>query len=122
MGLIDKHKKIRILISTYLPTLNPVKRFFIYTDVIWASLFYGGAVDDYFYYQFYYRKHADRKNFIVWRKRRKIINICNKKADRQVFNMKPLFHKTFSSYLGRDWLDMTEASITEFEAFVSRHR
>jgi hypothetical protein len=121
MSVLAKCVKTRQLIREHIPGANILRRIYLFFDVAWASVLYGGAIDDYFHYRFYLRKHADRKNFIVWRKRRRIINLCNAIEDRDIFNLKPRFYKVFSSYLGREWLDLTQATLEEFAAFVSLH-
>lgn len=115
-------KKIRLYIRDYMPEANFLLRLVMFLDVIWASWFYGGAIDDYFRYHFFLRSHADRKNFIVWRKRKRIINTCNKKEDRDIFNAKPRFNKTFAAFVGRDWLNTAECSFDDFASFISRNK
>lgn len=105
-----------------MPGINVIRRYRIFCDVVWASLLYGGSIDDYFLYDFYYRSHASRKRFNVWRKRRRIINICNQKESRIIFNSKALFNKTFTAFINRDWLNTKECSSAEFAAFAAKHR
>ena len=105
-----------------MPGINLFHRFHIFFDVVWASLLYGGSIDDYFLYDFYYRSHASRRRFNVWRKRRRIINICNQKEGRIIFNSKALFNETFAAFVNRDWLNTRECSFAEFAAFASKHQ
>lgn len=120
-GIRGRAEKIKAYIREYMPEANFLLRLVIFLDVIWASWFYGGAIDDYFRYNFFLRSHADRKNFIVWRKRKRIINSCNKKEDRDIFNIKSRFNEIFAAFVGRDWLNTAECSFEDFASFLSRN-
>ncbi len=115
-------EKIKAYIRDYMPEANSFIKFVIFLDVVWACEFYGGAIDDYFRYHFFLRSHADRKNFIVWKKRKRIINTCNHKEDRDIFNTKSRFNKTFAAFVGREWLNTMECSFEDFAAFISRNK
>jgi len=115
-------KKINGYIKDFMPDAGFLRRLFIFLDVILASMYYGGAIDDYYNYNFFLRSHAGRKNFIVWRKRKRIINTCNNKEDRDIFNAKPRFNKTFAAFVGREWLNTAECSYDDFASFVSKNK
>lgn len=121
--IIKKIRKIKSLMSNCISTsINPIKKLLIYIDFAWSIIFYGVNIDEYFQYQFYKRRHADRKNFIVYRKRMRIVRTCNDKNDRNIFDFKPKFNKLFNKYLGRDWLFMDECSFGEFTNFISKNK
>lgn len=104
-----------------MPKAGVISRIYIFLDVVWATFLYGGAIDDYFLYNFYQRSHAGRRLFNVWRKRRRIINICNRKEDRVIFNNKAMFNSFFAAFIQRDWLNTQECSFAEFADFAGRH-
>ena len=99
-GLRGRLKKIKAYIRDYLPKANFFQRLLVFFDAIWTCKYYGCSIDDYFRYQFFQRRHFSRKDFIVWRQRKRIINTCNKVEDRDIFISKPRFNKLFQNYLG----------------------
>ena len=117
-GVRGRVKKTGRLIAEHMPDAGRFLSLIIFIDVVWATILYGGAIDDYFYYNFYQRRHSARKNFNTWRKRKQIINACNDREDREIFNDKSRFNETFSLYLGREWLDLSRCSYRDFAAFV----
>lgn len=123
MGSIGRRlKKINAYIRDYMTQADSFQSMMILFDSIWTCGYYGCSIDDYFRYYFFYRRHASRKDFILWRQRKRIINTCNKVEDRDIFIAKPRFNKIFDNYVGRDWLDMEDCSYEEFSAFVTRNK
>lgn len=115
-------KKFDLLMKTFIaPNLSILKRIEIIVDFCMCVILYGAGINDYFQYNFYKRRHADRKNFIVGRKWKKIIKICNYKIKQEEFDNKCKFNKEYSEYLGRRWLDMDVCNYEEFRSFMDKH-
>ena len=121
INIQEKVAKIRGYIQERIPEAGRLQGLFIFWDVVWSSWVYGGAIDDYFHYNFFKRNHAGRKDFFLWRKRKKTINICNNKQDRDVFNNKARFNKAFYGFIGREWLDTTKCSLADFLSFAEKN-
>lgn len=114
----SKIKKIWNEMDTYIsPDLKGVNKVFITFDFLSSVIIYGAGVNDYLHYKFYKRKHSDRKNFIVYKKRMRIVNAFNNKVDRDIFDSKEKFNKTFSNYIGRRWLSTNNMTFDDFEDF-----
>ncbi|AIF44548.1 sugar-transfer associated ATP-grasp domain-containing protein [Virgibacillus sp. SK37] len=120
---ISKIKKLWSGIDIYIdPNLNWFSKIYITVDFLTTVLIYGAGVNDYLQYKFYKRRHSDRKEFIVYKKRMKIVKTFNSKEDRMIFDSKEKFNKTFSEFIGRDWLSTQETSYHEFNEFTNRVR
>ena len=115
-------KKFRLLMENFVaPNLNLLKKIGIILDFCICVVLYGAGINDYFQYNFYRRKHSDRKNFIVGRKWKKIIRVCNKKINQKEFDDKCKFNYIYSEYLGREWLDMDSCEFDAFDEFMKKH-
>lgn len=120
--IISRFKKIKRMLNDFIEQkLNIFQKVLIIIDMSLSIIIYGSGINDYFQYQFYKRKHIDRKNFIVYRKRMKIIRSLNDKEDRKMFDSKPLFNKVYSKYIGRGWLDIENSTYDDFVSFVKKH-
>jgi hypothetical protein len=117
--VLDRFYKINRMMHDFIEQdLNIFQRMLIVMDLSLSIIIYGCGITDYFQYQFYKRKHTDRKTFIVHRKRMQIVKICNDKKDQVFFNRKPEFNRTFKDYIGRKWIDTAICSFDDFRAFV----
>ncbi len=101
------------------PDLNFFQRTGILFDFASEYLFHGAYLHDYCDYGFYYKKRADRRNYIVFNKLLEIVDKLNDKDKYDVMSDKFVFNKTYKDYLGRSYLDTTEASLEEFKDFLS---
>lgn len=95
--------------------------FFIFIDMIWCSIFYQSGYIDYYEFEFYLLNRKERQTFITGGIANSIIVKYNQKEFRHLFADKVNFNKTFKDYIGRDYLDIREASIEEVNAFLLRH-
>ena len=115
-------KKYQLLMNTFIPEeVSWLKKIFITIDFVCCVVKYGAGINDYFQYNFYKRKAIDRKKFIVGRKWKKIIKICNGKVNQSLFDDKSQFNRVYLKYLGREWLDLDECNYEEFEKFLQKH-
>ncbi|MBB5144965.1 hypothetical protein HNQ35_000154 [Cerasibacillus quisquiliarum] len=105
--IVERIHKINRMMNGFIEQdLNIFQKVRILCDLGLSILIYGSGINDYFQYQFYKRKHIDRKTFIVHRKRMRIVKTFNDVNDRKIFDSKPEFNKKYSSYIQRDWLDI----------------
>ncbi len=121
--IVERIKKIKRMMNDFIDQdLNIFQKIFVLVDLAFSIVIYGGGINDYFQYQFYKRRHIDRKNFIVHRKRMRIVRTCNDKNDRIIFDHKPKFNQLFDKYLGRDWLESESCSFDDFSEFAKKHK
>src|SRR5699024_6087891 len=94
--------KIKRMMDDFIePELNILQKVFILGDLGFCIIIYGCGINDYFQYQFYKRKHIDRKTFIVHRKRMRIVRTFNDNNDRKIFDSKSIFNQKYSSHIKR---------------------
>ena len=101
--------------------LNVFQKSVILLDLSLSIIVYGSGINDYFQYQFYRRKHIDRKTFIVHRKRMRIVNTFNDPVDRKILDSKARFNEKYNKYIQRDWLDVPKSNLKEFIQFTKKN-
>lgn len=120
--IIEKLKKTNYLVNNHIKDdLNIVNKFVIYLDLIFSMIFYGAGITDYFQYDFYKLRHIEKKKFIVYRKRMKIVYYFNDTKSRIQLDDKKLFNEKFEEYIGRDWLFTKDMSFESFTDFINKH-
>lgn len=118
----ERIKKIKRMMNDFTDyELNLFQKSIILFDMGISMVIYGSGINDYFQYQFYKRKHIDRKSFIVHRKRMRIVNHFNNSNGKALFDSKPDFNTKYTDFIGRDWLDISNSTFEEFKAFVKKH-
>ena len=93
----------------------------ILLDMIWCALHYGVGYLDYQVFGFAYVHGKKRKTFMTMNTNTLLIRMVNNKAFDELFSDKVKFNRRFQKYIGREFLDLREASLAEFTAFVDRH-
>jgi len=90
-------------------------------DMLWSAAFRNVAFQDYVDYDFAMLTRAERATFMT----HSISNHIAMKYDhpdyREVFHDKIAFNRAFDAYLGREWMDVAEASVDEVKAFTQKH-
>lgn len=76
---------------------------------------------DYFEYELYRKEPDIRDTFLNEGYRSRVRAACNKRVYEKVFRDKEKFNATFKKYVHRDFLDASNCSFEEFEAFVKKH-
>lgn len=115
-------QKYSLLMDTFVsPELSAFKRLGITIDFLWCVIRYGAGINDYFQYRFFEKDGAERKTFIVGRKWKKIIKTCNGKINVDTFDNKSCFNTRFKEFLGRDWIDIDNCSISDYQSFADSH-
>lgn len=97
------------------------KKLCLMADVFLERVCHKTEIQDYFQYEFYNLKSCERRNYMTFSKLRYTMSVCNDPANRDIFDDKAIFNKTFADYIHRDWIDVTTASYAEFEQFVEKH-
>jgi|SRR5690625_151043 len=119
----ERVMKIKRMMNDFIePELNVFQKVKVLIDLGMSIIIYGSGINDYFQYQFYKRKHIDRKTFVVHRKRMRIVNTFNDTKDRKLFDSKPMFNEKYKNYIQRDWLHITNSTFGDFNEFVIRNK
>ena len=90
-------------------------------DFLWEKFCHDIELIDYIQYRFYYKKRPERRRFMTHGELIRTIKACNNFESRVIFDQKPLFNKNFERFLGRDWLDASEASNEQIKKFLETH-
>ena len=113
-------KKINEMLKDYVDhDLNILQKLFVLIDLAFSIVIYGVGITDYFQYQFYKRRHLDRKDFIVYRKRMWLVRNFNDQEGRLIFDNKARFNRIFNDYLHRRWLNLSSCTFEEFKDFTA---
>ncbi|WP_040978345.1 sugar-transfer associated ATP-grasp domain-containing protein [Oceanobacillus jeddahense] len=119
----ERLNKIKMMMNNFIEEdLNVFQKTRILADLGLSIFVYGSGINDYFQYQFYKRKHIDRKNFVVHRKRMRIVNTFNNKEDRKILDSKNFFNKKYNEYVQREWLDVSNSTFEEFNNFTIHNK
>ncbi len=97
----------------YIPTLF---------DFLCSAVKYGASASDYFDYEFFNKSGANKKQFVCYSLKRKFFRMMNDYDKRYIFDNKIEFLKAFGEFIGRDWLDMANATENDFLKFARKHK
>lgn len=75
-------------------------------------------LEDYLSFQFYNMKEEEVATYFTYQMNNKLIDRCNDKSKKYIFDNKELFNIVFNDYLGRKWLVTNNMSYEEFKDFV----
>lgn len=98
-----------------------VHKIYYLINYLWVYIIYGASINDYFAFRFYCLNSRGRKEYITYRKFFYIQRICNHKDSIEICRDKVKFNKYFNAFLGRDWLDITTATLSEFTSFMDKY-
>lgn len=112
-------KRFQQQLSIYLGDNVPIYKFIYYlVDYMVSYIFTGSSIFDYFAYGFYKLRLSGRKEWITYRRHKKIQLLFNSEKHIDVLRNKSKFNKRYSDLLGRNWLDVNKCTYHEFETFV----
>ncbi len=94
---------------------------YILLDMLICGMRYEAGYIDYTIFGMYDMTHAQRKDILTRGKNTKYVSTLNKREDFHYFNNKPEFLALFAKECGRDYLDLNQGDITDFEAFIEKH-
>ena len=96
-------------------------RAFIFFDMVGCGFLHGAGYMDYWLFEMYSMNRSQRKTVLTRGRNDRIVKKYNDKAYNKYFINKANFNKTFSKYLGRDWLLACADNKADIMAFFSRH-
>lgn len=99
---------------------NELKRY-IAINFIWEKLIHKTRLTDYMQYEYFRYSSRTRREFISEQRRLIIDEVFNTKEGDQIFNEKNFFNEKFDEFINRDWLDVENATYSDFLEFVSKH-
>jgi hypothetical protein len=90
----------------------------IFIDMVWCALRYGAGHVDYRIFGFARLSASRRKTFVTRGVNNDLIRRLNKRSDYRLMDDKAEFNKLFSSYIGRQWIDLRTGSHEDLAAFL----
>ena len=90
-------------------------------DMILCVFKHRAGYRDYTLFGMYDMNDEQRSNLITRTKNQQYIDALNPKEDRHFFENKIEFLEIFSKEIGREYLDLTNATYDDFEAFFQKH-
>lgn len=96
-------------------------RLLIVLDMIVCALLYQAGYIEYVIYGMYDMTAKQRRTVLTAGKNNRYVAALNLKRDWDYFENKIKFLNTFRDECGRDFIDLTQASLDEFEAFAKKH-
>jgi hypothetical protein len=93
-------------------------KFYIKLDWIINLLLYGTSYTDYFRCDFINLKAKEKKTFFTARTFYKFLNKYNDKKESELLSNKIEFDNLFKAYLKREFIDIREVKVKEFEKFI----
>lgn len=119
MGYIKKLFRIKnTLVSATGVKITGISQWILLIDYFIEHFMHGVTLIEYNQYRFYWKSKPERRKFVCFPEFEKIIEVSNNKDYYKYFDNKPLFNKTFDQFMGRQWLDMTDARESEFQKLM----
>ena len=100
-------------------TRHPV--LFTMADMIYCGFKYLAGYMDYVVFEFYNLNSKQRATQVTRGINNELVKTLNKKESWYKFDKKDEFNRIFADCLKRDWLDIENSSLSEFEAFCKKH-
>lgn len=91
---------------------------YIKLNWIWNLIIYGVGYTDYFRGDYINLKHKEKLTFVTSKSFYKILRKLNDKEYEKYLSNKLLFNEMFKDYIKRDYIDIRNTSMEEFERFV----
>ncbi len=98
-----------------------ISRIIIFFDMVFCSFKYLAGYMDYYYYYFESADAQTRKSFITRGINNSYIKKLNDPKYGEIFDDKIKFNEVFKDYIKRDFLDLRETSLEDFQKFVKLH-
>lgn len=90
----------------------------IVSDMLWCILRYGVGYLEYQVFGFVYVRGKKRRTFMTMKDNLALVESVNDKQYDPIFTDKSKFNHRFAAYIGREWLDLRQADLAAFSAFV----
>lgn len=94
----------------------------ILIDIIHCGLKYQAGYYDYQEFEFYLLNKEQRETYLTRGKNNSLVNKYNNKKFWYILQDKIEFNKTFDKYLKREWIDLRESSVEDFEKFLKNKK
>lgn len=89
----------------------------IFCDMVWCGLRYQSGYVDYDLFHFWDLNAAQRATVLTRGKNNRYVAALNRREDWKLLDEKPLFFARFHGYMGRRWLDLTQAGAEQLRGF-----
>lgn len=96
-------------------------RLLIFADMLYSSVVYEAAFQDYQDWDFYELRRAERRTYMTHPKSNHLALKLNHPDFREKLSDKSQFNRLFAEHLGREWIDVRESDVAQIEEFVTRH-
>jgi hypothetical protein len=96
-------------------------RLMILIDMLYCSVAYEIAFQDYQDWDFHDLTRAERRTFMSHPKSNHLAQKLNAASHRDKFADKSQFNVVFEKFIGREWLDLRTSNVAELKEFVIRH-
>lgn len=97
-------------------------RFAVFADMIRCAFRYGAGFHDYLLCEFYDLTDEQRATYVTRSVNNRLVALLNDRDFYYIFDNKKDFYTRFSQYLGREWLDFSQATPEQFLAFMQSRR
>lgn len=94
--------------------------FAVWLSMFWCVLRHGASPAEYAHLDFDKKSDRERARYFTMFRFERFIKKANT-GDKQLFINKAAFNRRFADDLHRDWLDVSQASFTEFADFIRSH-
>lgn len=91
----------------------------LFFDVIYCGFRYGCGHADYRLFEFWRLNGRQRATYLTRAKNNLIVKTYNQKEYIQILEDKVQFNRYFSRFLGRKWMDIRDADLDAFSAFMA---
>lgn len=115
-------------ISGMFETIKRIKKktnknsLFLFIDIIYCGIKYMAGYVDYEVFEFYNMDKEKRKTVITRGINNKFVKLLNDKNYADIIDNKIIFNKTYNDFLHRDWLDLRETSLEDFEKYITNKK
>ncbi len=93
----------------------------LFCKFLYHRIIHKTSLEDYVKYEFYLLNKTGRDQYINWGRRQLIVQQLNDVNDQSIFDDKAKFNERFVDYIGRAYCNVAEATLHEFQKFVSTH-
>ncbi len=98
-----------------------VPRIFILADMVLCSVLYYAGYYDYHEWDFNLMNLRQRRTFLTRPQANQLTIRLNNREFSHIFTDKSEFNRRFSTYIGRDWLDVRETTNDQLRSFVTKY-
>lgn len=90
----------------------------IFLDVVRCGFQYGAGFNDYLLCEFYNLTPEQRATYVTRSVNNTLVQMLNDRDFYHVFDNKSEFYTRFAPYIGREWLNLSTASLEDFQRFL----